>query len=210
MAADAGLELVVVRHGVTRWNLERRYQGQRDIPLSLEDARPGLERLRQALAAESFDAVYCSDLLRCRQTLNFVRPDTIATARFDPRLRELDFGAYEGRTWEALKDDPSYRVWVDSAGELAPPNGESAEQLWGRLSSWLDAVLVGVRSHGHRRVLAVSHGGAIRELRRRLEAIDFWSGSVTQAEGRRFVLHNQAGSWTCTATSEVPARGVER
>lgn len=210
MAADTGLELVVVRHGVTRWNLERRYQGQRDIPLSLEDARPGLERLRRALAAEAFDAVYCSDLLRCRQTLDFVRPDTMAAARFDPRLRELDFGAYEGRTWEVLKDDPDYRAWVDSAGELAPPNGESAEQLWGRLSDWLDAVLVGVRSQGHRRVLAVSHGGAIRELRRRLEATDFWSGSVTQAEGRRFVLHHHAGSWTCTATSEVPARGVER
>jgi alpha-ribazole phosphatase len=205
MVAAVCLELVVVRHGVTAWNLERRYQGQRDIPLLFASARPGLERLRGALEPERFDAVHCSDLLRCRETLAFVRPDLLTRVSYDARLRELDFGAYEGRTWETLQEDPGYRAWVDSAGELAPPGGESSAQLWARLSAWLGEVFARAQTEGHQRVLAVSHGGAIRELRRRLEAIDFWSGTVTQAEGRRFSLCQRHGEWTCSATSGVPA-----
>lgn len=73
MAAADRLELVVVRHGLTSWNQERRYQGQRDIPLLLPEALPDLERLREALAETGFDAVHASDLTRCRQTLAHIR-----------------------------------------------------------------------------------------------------------------------------------------
>ncbi|PRY73436.1 histidine phosphatase family protein [Halomonas ventosae] len=205
MAAVQRLELVVVRHGVTRWNLDRRYQGQRDIPLLLPDAVPDMERLRAHLAGEAFDAVHCSDLTRCRQTLAHVLPGREGAAAFDARLRELDFGDYEGRTWGELKDDARYRAWVDSAGMQAPPGGESADDLWARLEAWLEGVLAQAAEQGHRRVLAVSHGGAIRELRRRLEASDFWEGVVGQAQGRRFVIENERGNWQCCASSAVPA-----
>ena len=206
MAAAYRLELVVVRHGVTAWNLERRYQGQRDIPLLLPDAVPGLDCLRDHLANEAFDALYCSDLTRCRQTLDHIGAGRAWEARFDARLRELDFGEYEGRTWEELKGDSRYRAWVDSAGRRAPPGGESADALWARLEAWLGEVLQRAAERGQRRVLAVSHGGAIRELRRRLEGTDFWEGVVGQAEGRRFEIESQGGEWQCRASSAVPAR----
>ncbi|MBE0490558.1 MAG: histidine phosphatase family protein [Halomonas sp.] len=199
------MELVVVRHGVTAWNQERRYQGQRDIPLLLPDAVPDMDRLRDHLAGEAFDAVHCSDLIRCRQTLAHVLPGREGMASFDARLRELDFGDYEGRTWEELKDDPRYRAWVDSAGMQATPGGESADDLWARLEAWLEDVLAQAAEQGHRRVLTVSHGGAIRELRRRLEATDFWEGVVGQAQGRRFVIESERGGWQCCASSAVPA-----
>lgn len=210
MAAALRLELVVVRHGVTAWNQERRYQGQRDIPLLLPDALPGLDRLRDHLAGELFDAVYCSDLTRCRQTLAHLLPGREEIASFDARLRELDFGDYEGRIWEELKEDPRYRAWVDSAGMRAPPGGESADDLWARLEAWLEEVLSQAIEQGQRRVLAVSHGGAIRELRRRLEGTDFWEGVVGQAEGRRFVIESEGGGWQCCASSAVPARDGAR
>ena len=63
------MELVAVRHGITAWNLERRYQGQQDIPLLFPDAEDGLLALRDALVDEQFDAIYSSDLNRCQQTL---------------------------------------------------------------------------------------------------------------------------------------------
>ena len=128
MAVADRLELVVVRHGLTAWNREQRYQGQRDIPLLLPEARPDLDRLRDHLAAERFDAVHCSDLTRCRQSLAHVlegRPPG-GTTRFDARLRELDFGDYEGKCYAELRELAAYREWIDSRGEQAPPNGESA------------------------------------------------------------------------------------
>ncbi|GHC28752.1 histidine phosphatase family protein [Aidingimonas halophila] len=207
MAAALRLELVVVRHGLTQWNRERRYQGQRDIPLLIPDALPDLDRLRESLLDEHIDAVHCSDLCRCRQTLAhvFEGRDTM-TPRFDPRLRELDFGDYEGRTYDQLKDDAGYRAWIDSRGELAPPGGESAEVLWNRLSDWLKDVIEEAQRQDHQRVLTVSHGGVIRELRRRLEAIDFWGGTVGQAQGRCFVIEYYGeGDWRCSSSSAVPA-----
>ena len=210
MAVADRLELVVVRHGLTRWNLERRYQGHRDIPLLLPDAEPDLDRLREALAEVEFDAVHHSDLTRCRQTLDHLLDGAVSERRHgapraDARLRELHFGEYEGQTWDALKDDPGYRAWIDSQGRLATPGGESADDLWARLSGWLDEVLSEAREARHRRVLAVSHGGAIRELRRRLEAVDFWDGVVGQAQGRCFSFTFEEDGWSCSSSSAVPA-----
>lgn len=122
MASDSCLELVVVRHGLTQWNLDKRYQGQRDIPLLMPDALGDMDRLRDELADEVFDAVVASDLTRCCQTLAHIAEGRGWPApRLDRRLRENDFGEFEGRQWEELKDDPVYRDWIDSAGELAPP-----------------------------------------------------------------------------------------
>jgi alpha-ribazole phosphatase len=208
MAAAGRLELVVVRHGLTQWNRERRYQGQRDIPLLLPDALPGLDRLREALAEQAFDAVHCSDLTRCRQTLAHVIEgrERAWPMHFDSRLRELDFGEYEGCTYEELETRPAYRGWIDSAGEQAPPGGESTVDLRRRLDDWFVEVMNGCTPHGRHCALVVSHGGVIRELRRRFEGIGFWQGDVVQAEGRRFRFSiDEGGRWQCSSSSAVPA-----
>lgn len=201
------LDITIVRHGLTAWNRERRYQGQRDIPLLLPEALAGLDVLRDALMDTAFDAVYCSDLMRCRQTLAHLSEgrDVGSEPRFDDRLRELNFGDYEGKCYDELKALPSYRAWIDSQGELAPPNGESAADLRSRLDAWLDDVFALAEADGHAQVLTVTHGGVIRELRRRFEIIDFWDGSVGQAEGRRFSFLHRQGAWQCSFTSAVPA-----
>ncbi|MBY5931257.1 histidine phosphatase family protein [Halomonas sp. DP8Y7-3] len=205
MASDSCLELVVVRHGLTQWNLDKRYQGQRDIPLLMPDALGDMDRLRDELADEVFDAVVASDLTRCCQTLAHIAEGRVWPApRLDLRLRENDFGEFEGRQWEELKDDPVYRDWIDSAGELAPPGGESAQDLRERLALALDAIFDAAVEAGHRRVLVVTHGGVIRELRREFEGVPFWQGVVGQAAGRRWTLTRQAGEITCTSSSAVP------
>ncbi|MEE3215157.1 MAG: histidine phosphatase family protein [Pseudomonadota bacterium] len=205
MASDSRLELVVVRHGLTQWNLDKRYQGQRDIPLLMPDALGDMDRLRDELADEVFDSVVASDLTRCRQTLAHIAEGRGWPApRLDRRLRENDFGEFEGRQWDELKDDPVYRDWIDSAGELAPPGGESAQDLRERLALALDAIFDAAVEAGHRRVLVVTHGGVIRELRREFEGVPFWQGVVGQAAGRRWTLTRQAGEITCTSSSAVP------
>ncbi|MGR4067616.1 histidine phosphatase family protein [Halomonas sp. LR3S48] len=206
MAAAGRLELVVVRHGLTQWNRERRYQGQRDIPLLLPDAVPGLDRLRVALEAHEFDTVHCSDLTRCRQTLAHVMEEraVLQSARFDARLRELHFGDYEGCTYDELESLPHYRAWIDSAGAQAPPGGESTAELRQRLEAWFADLLAGCMPQGQYRTLVVTHGGVIRELRRRFEGIGFWEGGVSQAEGRIFTFIHERECWQCSSSSAVP------
>ena len=216
MAVAGGLVVTIVRHGLTAWNVEQRYQGQRDIPLLLPDAVPALDRLRDYLRAyqseRPFDAVYSSDLGRCRQTLAHVlegrEGDT--ALHVEPRLREMDFGAYEGKCYDELKNLPQYRAWIDSQGEQAPPEGESAAALRARLDAWFAELLAAAEAHAWQRVLVVTHGGVIRELRRRFEAIDFWDGSVSQAEGRCFGFDKSQGEWQCSWSSAVPAPASAR
>ncbi|MFC3283458.1 histidine phosphatase family protein [Litchfieldella rifensis] len=205
MAVAGRLDLVVVRHGLTAWNRERRYQGHRDIPLAPE-AREALDVLRDDLVRFDFDAVCCSDLMRCRQTLELLLGgrQRAAEPRYDARLRELDFGDYEGKRYEELKDLPAYCAWIDSRGEQAPPGGESAAALRQRLEAWLVELFAEFGAKGHRHVLVVTHGGVIRELRRRFEAIDFWEGSVGQGEGRILTFIHQQGDWRCSSSSAVP------
>ncbi|WP_104201695.1 histidine phosphatase family protein [Billgrantia saliphila] len=208
MSAAGRLELVVVRHGLTSWNRERRYQGQRDIPLLLPDALAGLDRLRETLAPLAFDAIQCSDLTRCRQTLAHVIEghERHGPPCYDPRLRELDFGDYEGYSYDELKDLAAYRAWIDSEGEQAPPRGESTADLRRRLDAWFDDLLAGCAPGSHRRILTVTHGGVIRALRQRFETIGFWEGHVDQAAGRCFLFtHDGQERWQCSSSSAVPA-----
>ncbi|WP_355662119.1 histidine phosphatase family protein [Halomonas salifodinae] len=212
------LTLVVVRHGLTAWNRSGRYQGHRDIPLDPEAARPGLERLgawsREHLGG--LDAIHCSDLTRCRQTLAHLalpgvppcsepRSSSQPEPRFDARLRELNFGAYEGKCYAELEADPGYRAWIDARGEQPPPGGESAGELRARLDAWWrELTLDAEAKESAYRALVVTHGGVLRELRRRFEAIDFWAAGVTQAEGRHFHFIRHGGAWRCEWSSAVP------
>lgn len=202
---------MAVRHGITAWNLERRYQGQQDIPLLFPDAEAGLLALRDALLNERFDAIYSSDLNRCQQTLAWAEVAKVGVPlTLEPRLRELDFGEYEGKVYDDLKDLQHYRAWIDSVGELPTPGGESAIQLRGRLAAWLQDLAANAQGSGHKKVLAVTHGGVIRELRRRFETVHFWDGTVLQAQGRRWQLiykkdANGKGEWQCSSSSAVPA-----
>ncbi|GHB09054.1 histidine phosphatase family protein [Modicisalibacter luteus] len=205
MAAAVRLAVVLVRHGLTAWNRERRYLGHHDIGLLPDESGSGLVMLRNALAGMTFDAVYCSDLRRCRQTLaGLGLPDDRGVeTRFDARLRELDFGAYEGLRYDDLKHDAGYRAWIDSQGEQAPPGGEPAPAFHARVAACMDDLLARAEVHGHGRALVVTHGGVIRSLRQRHEALGFWEGNIEpgQAHTLAFVYR---GGWQCSCSSAVP------
>ncbi|USB34138.1 histidine phosphatase family protein [Paenibacillus sp. YPG26] len=172
------VEWIIVRHGQTKWNAERRYLGHTDLALL-----PGEEALLRPLASElhglGFCAVYSSDLRRCPETLQRVRPDLIAGARFDQRLREMNFGEWEGKTYDMLKDNPFYREWIDHPEQVTPPGGESWEHFSSRVSGFCTEVMSEMlnraeQTHDARdpafslyppRILVLTHGGVVRLLR---------------------------------------------
>ncbi|QSF46046.1 histidine phosphatase family protein [Paenibacillus tianjinensis] len=186
------LELVLLRHGHTKWNKERRYLGSSDLPL-LPEERENLAALReQPELAGSFWRVYCSDLLRCRETLHCIAPSLEAETVYDSRLREMCFGAWEGCTYEQLKNNPLYRSWIDDPSAVTPPSGEPWEAFTSRLEHFMSGLVLEAKAGeslpGYRcsaqgeskennspgaavfsgkllklRVLIVTHGGVIRQ-----------------------------------------------
>ena len=98
------MNLYIVRHGTTPWNVSRRIQGRTDIPLD----PPGEEIARlsgRKLAQEGirFHSVYSSPLIRAFRTAQLISPASVIQT--DPRLKELSFGAFEGQFVERMKED---------------------------------------------------------------------------------------------------------
>src|SRR5262245_19420506 len=111
-ASQTGTELILLRHGETDWNRDRRIQGNTDIGLSsvgLDQAR----RLADRMASERIAAIYSSDLARARETATPLAEALALRLQTTPLLREVGFGAWEGLTLsevEACWPD-EYAAW---------------------------------------------------------------------------------------------------
>lgn len=154
---QAVLELWLVCHGETPWTSEGRALGQSDPPLS-EYGVQQAERLARRLREVGFDEVYASDLARARYTARLALP--AAEIRLEPRLRDLNFGAWEGKAWTALSGDDRRaleRFRHDPYRERAP-GGESYEDVRERVTAWLAELSPSGR------VAAFTHGGVVRSL----------------------------------------------
>ncbi len=116
--------LIVIRHGETAWNRERRLQGQLDIPLN-ETGRAQARALATALAGEPIDAVYASDLSRAMATAAPLAEVLGLQVRPDARLRERSYGTLQGKTYaevaEYLPED--FARWQARVPDYAPPEG---------------------------------------------------------------------------------------
>lgn len=153
-------ELVLIRHGVTAWNRERRFQGQIDIALDDEGlAQAALTGRR--LAGWEIDAVYASDLARARQTAAPIAAARGVETRVDPRLRERHYGSFEGRTHDELErvEADAWRRWRAREPDFAlPGGGESLRAFHARVAAALHDL---VRAHPGQTVVAVTHGGVL-------------------------------------------------
>jgi probable phosphoglycerate mutase len=154
-----------IRHGETDWNKIGRLQGQTEISINARGREQALRNGR--LLAEMSDeiatcAFVASPLLRTCQTMEIVlaalgRPTTAFAT--DERLKEINFGRWEGMSWKELKaaDRAAYDARYKDPWNVAAPGGESYADLSARTRAWL-ASLAGP-------TVVVSHGGISRCLR---------------------------------------------
>lgn len=145
------MRLVLVRHGATAWSERGRLTGWTDIPLNSR-GRDQARQLRWRLG-KPFDSVWSSDLRRAAETARLA----VGEARFDRRLRELDFGSIEGATWASLPE--GIRTQLLGFDGFRAPGGESVADLRSRVLGFVDEL--GPGTH-----LLVTHGGVIRALLR--------------------------------------------
>ena len=101
-------QILLLRHGRTRANEEHLYCGSTDLPLS-EEGRKCLMQKRGVYGTE-WESFYTSGLIRTKETQEILFGEQKA-AKEEPNLREMDFGDFEGKSYEMLKDDPDYQEW---------------------------------------------------------------------------------------------------
>lgn len=161
-----------VRHGLTDWNAEQRFQGQRDIPLNdvgRFQARTNGERLKLHLEnPEDFDFV-ASPLGRTRETMELIRESMGLDPtyyRTDDTLVEMSYGDLEGITLSEIEEKRAdiYEDRLENRWSFTPPNGESLQMTMERIIPFFNAI--------ERDTVVVAHGAVGRTVRKFLLGLE--------------------------------------
>ena len=149
------MKLILIRHGKTAGNLEKRYIGTTDEPLC-EEGRSCLRTKKYPAA----DLVIVSPKRRCIETAESIYPGQRIVVW--EGLQECDFGAFEGKNYRELCGNPDYQRWIDSGGTSPFPGGERLEEFKRRCT---DAFAHVIRTCSSEESLAfVVHGGTIMAI----------------------------------------------
>ena len=155
--------IILIRHGETAWNAERRLQGHIDIALNQEGLRQA-RALAGALAALPLDAIYASDLARALQTAQAVAARHTVPVQQDALLRERCFGGFEGLLYAeiAARFPHQFAAWqardVDSAIPAGLRQAETFRQFYQRCTGAIGAI---AQRHPGQTVALVAHGGVL-------------------------------------------------
>ncbi len=163
------MRVLLVRHTETDLAYAGRCIGQTDIPLS-ETGTSDVLGVVEQLKAFAPELVAGSDLTRCALLAPVLAADCRVPCQLHAGLREVDFGAWEGRSWDEVRaEDPVFfESWTQNFVEVSPPSGESLSQLARRAESVLNTLA----EQGWSRAIIISHAGPIRALLCRVQG---WS-----------------------------------
>ena len=155
--------IYLTRHGKTVWNLEKRLQGFGDSPLTEEGITQAGE-LRDRLENIDIDCIYTSPIERAYRTARIIKGNKNIKVVVDDRLKEINFGEYEGSTQEELlklgkghEIDQIFNAEMD----VRAPGGESLRELCERVKSVLDDILLYEKD---KNVLIVTHGTTLKAV----------------------------------------------
>ena len=146
------MKLTLLRHAQTEGSLRNLYYGAADIPALPESLS---ELHRRAGDYPTAQRYYTSGMLRTEQTLAAIYGDVPHTRL--PGLREMDFGDFEMKSYDTLKDDPAYQTWITGDNEAnVPPQGESGVQMTRRVLAAFSELPDGTA--------LICHGGVIAAI----------------------------------------------
>ena len=154
--------IYLLRHGETTWNVERRYQGTLDSPLS-ETGRQQTSRTSDALRSAPLRAVYSSPLRRALETAAVIASPHGLPVRTHDGLSEIRVGEWEGLTVAEIETryGESVRQWYDTPHLARIPGGETIEEMRERAAAAVDEIR---RRHEGETVAAVAHGGVNKTI----------------------------------------------
>ncbi len=154
--------ILLVRHGETKFNDERRCQGFTDVPLNERGVAQAVN-LAEALKKERIDAIISSDLVRAKKTAEHVAVHHGLSVQLDARLRELNQGSLEGKNLDGLlSDHPELlKNWMDRPADVEMPGGESMRALQARAWRAVEDVL---EAFPDKTVVIVAHNLCIMSI----------------------------------------------
>jgi broad specificity phosphatase PhoE len=159
--------IFLARHGESDWNVQKRFQGHSDRPLT-ERGREQAHALADLVGSEKIDAVYTSPLRRARETAEIVAARAGLEAVALPELREVDTGSWSGlsRADVEARFPEGFARW--RSGGSGWEDGESYEEMAERVIGALRKI---AEDHPDGRVLVISHGGPIRAIHAAAEGL---------------------------------------
>lgn len=199
--------LLLIRHGETAWNAQGRIQGQLDVPLSARGVWQAA-RLADSLAGEPVDAVFASDLARAALTAQPLAAVLGLPLQLDARLRERDFGRFQGHTPEevAARWPAQFQRWRSRDPAWAIPEGESGDRFIARV---LEALRELAGAHRGRRLAVVAHGGTLDVIYRHARGLS-WDAprehAMLNASVNRVCAWSEAGGelrWSVESWGDV-------
>ncbi len=152
------MNIILMRHGQTQGNIERRYCGSTDDPL----CQDGIAHAHASGRDETITRVFVSPMRRAVETAAIKFPNAEHTIIHD--LREMAFGDFENKNADELAHDDAYRAWVDSNCEDRCPNGEKLSEFDARVCRAFDTLVRERIAAGDERIVVVAHGGTISAI----------------------------------------------
>lgn len=152
------MRLTIIRHGITAGNLLEQHIGSTDLPL-VEQGEELAKKTAPFLG--TYDVCYASPMLRTRQTAALLFPGREIIPF--PGFQERDFGQYEGKSMQDLKNDPAYMAWLPQQVE-APPAGESRPALVDRCAMAMERLYRDALGRGAENIVLVTHGNVVMAL----------------------------------------------
>jgi alpha-ribazole phosphatase len=156
------ITLWLVRHGQTDWNAQKRYQGHSDIPLNATGEAQA-QQIAERLVSERLHAIISSDLRRTVQTADAIAAHHNLDIQLEPRLRESNFGVFEGLRYKDVIDQHKLMAEAWFADPENPPEGgEKLSEVAARVSVAIATLIAQFASN--KRLVLIGHGGALRLL----------------------------------------------
>ena len=188
--AEDQIELIMIRHGKTRSNEEHRYLGRTDESLS----KNGIEEIKKKRKGyPPCSLVYVSPMKRCLETADLIHPH-VELHKIE-EWREMDFGRFERKNYEELKDDPYYQKWIDSHASLPFPEGESREEFNHRSILGFQKMMKELEEKKEKKAMMVVHGGTIMAVCAYLTGKEYFDFQVKNAEGYVCRLCKKKNDW---------------
>ena len=162
--------LILVRHGETAWNVEKRIQGHLDIPLN-DHGRAQAQAVRDALAQAPIHAVVSSPLQRARDTAQPLADHLGLQVKALETLAERHFGVLQGQSFESMRENnlEAAHAWARRDPHYTPQGGESLHVFYTRVEAAMQAALAWAKPGSS--VVVFTHGGVLDMVYRMAQQI---------------------------------------